>query len=56
MESEAVLVPCALDLLYCLMQIPSLTAAPSPEGRCGFSLTFQFFSYLSPSSSFSPES
>lgn len=36
MESEAVLVPCALGLLHCLVQIPSFTAAPSPEERCGF--------------------
>lgn len=35
--SKAVLILCAHDLLNCLMQIPSLTAAPSPEERCGIS-------------------
>lgn len=31
MESEATPIPGALDLPHCLAQVPSFTAAPSPE-------------------------
>lgn len=31
MKSEATPIPGAVDLLHCLVQVPSFTAAPSPE-------------------------